>query len=88
MTADELLHHSRMEWSVETMHWLLDVHFQEDSCRAEDKKVQQNLNISRKFAINMIILFKSGTDSKKPMSNIMFDCMLDFQTLLQIIDRN
>lgn len=34
----ELLHHARMEWSVETMHWLLDVHFEEDWCRVEDKK--------------------------------------------------
>ena len=34
----ELLHHTRMERSVETMHWLLDVHFEEDWCRVEDKK--------------------------------------------------
>ena len=27
LTAEELLHHARMEWQVETMHWLLDVHF-------------------------------------------------------------
>jgi hypothetical protein len=29
LTAPELLHHARMEWAVETMHWLLDVHFEE-----------------------------------------------------------
>lgn len=88
MTAEDLLHHARMEWSVEAMHWLLDVHFEEDWCRVEDKNIQQNLNIFRKCAINLIKLFKSETQSKKPMSNIMFDCLLDFQTLLQIVDRN
>lgn len=88
MTAEDLLHHARMEWSVEAMHWLLDVHFEEDWCRAEDKNIQQNLNIFRKCAINLIKLFKSETQSKKPMSNIMLDCLLDSQTLLQIVDRN
>lgn len=80
MTAEDLLHHARMEWSVEAMHWLLDVHFEEDWCRAEDKNIQQNLNIFRKCAINLIKLFKSETQSKKPISNIMLDCLLDFQT--------
>lgn len=88
MSAEELLHHARMEWSVEAMHWLLDVHFEEDWCRAEDKNIQQNLNIFRKCAINLIKLFKAETQSKRPMSNIMFDCLLDLQALLQIVDRN
>lgn len=88
MTAEELLHHARMEWSVEAMHWLLDVHFEEDWCRAEDKNIQQNLNIFRKCAINLIKLFKAATQSKRPMSNIMFDCLLDLQALLQIVDKN
>jgi len=37
-----------MEWSVESMHWLLDVHFEEDWCRVESKDVQQSLNMFRK----------------------------------------
>lgn len=57
-------------------------------CRVQDKNVQLNLNIARKCAINLIKLFKSETDSKKPMSNIMFDCLLDERDLLQIVDRN
>ena len=44
LTAQELLKQARLEWSVETMHWLLDVHFHEDFCRIEDRNVQQNLN--------------------------------------------
>ena len=54
LTAEELLRHARLEWSVETMHWLLDVHFDEDLCRVENRNVQQNLNIVRKIALNTI----------------------------------
>lgn len=86
LTPEELLHHARMEWSVETMHWLLDVHFNEDKCRVQDKSLQLNLNISRKWAINLIKLFKSETLSKKPISNIMLDCLLDVRDLLHIVD--
>jgi len=88
LTPEELLHHARMEWSVETMHWLLDVHFNEDECRVQDKNIQQNLNIARKCAINIIKLFKSETDSKKPMSNIMLDCLLDERDLLHVVYKN
>lgn len=77
LTALELLHHARMEWTVESMHWLLDVHFGEDFCRIEDKTVQQNLNILRKFALSIIKTFKQKNSSKRPLSHIMFNCLLD-----------
>jgi predicted transposase YbfD/YdcC len=32
LTSLELLHHARMEWAVESMHWILDVHYSEDFC--------------------------------------------------------
>lgn len=85
LTAKELLHHARMEWAVESMHWLLDVHFEEDWCRVEDRTVQQNLNVFRKSAINLIKLFKSNTLSKKPISQIMLDCLLNPNDILRVI---
>jgi predicted transposase YbfD/YdcC len=88
LTAEELLHHARMEWSVETMHWLLDVHFAEDFCRVEDENVQQNLNILRKFVLNCIKLFKENTESKRPVSKIMFDCLLDPVAVLPLLRQN
>lgn len=57
LTAKELLNHAQMEWSVEAMHWLLNVHFTEDFCRVEDDYVQQNLNIIRKIVLNSVKLF-------------------------------
>lgn len=86
LTAQELLHHARMEWSVETMHWLLDVHFAEDFCRVEDSNVQQNLNMLRKFAINQIKIYKERSTSKRAISKIMFDCLLDPSNISKIIE--
>jgi len=85
LTADELLAHARMEWSVETMHWLLDVHFNEDDCRIEDKTVQQNLNIVRKIALNSIKHYKNIGGNKRPISKIMMDCILEPLFLLNIL---
>jgi predicted transposase YbfD/YdcC len=85
LTAEELLKHARLEWSVETMHWLLDVHYREDFCRVEDKDIQKNLNIVRKIALNVIKDFKNRTNSKLAISNIMFDCLLDPHMILKLL---
>jgi predicted transposase YbfD/YdcC len=85
LTAKELLNHARLEWSVETMHWLLDVHFGEDFCRIEDSNVKQNLNMVRKIAINSIKNYKMNIDSKRPVSKIMLDCLLDCDNLFPIL---
>jgi len=86
LTAQELLKHARLEWSVEVMHWLLDVHFGEDFCRVEDEDVQQCLNIIRKIVLNCIKNFKEKTNSKKPLSKIMFSCLLDCDALIPILE--
>jgi len=88
LTAEELLRHARAEWTVETMHWLLDVHFGEDFCRVEDENIQQNLNILRKIVINCIKLFKLNTEIKRPISKIMLDCMLDQNVILNVLGQN
>lgn len=88
LSPKELLHHARMEWTVETMHWMLDVHFEEDWCRVEDINIQQNLNILRKAAINLIKLFKSRSETKRAISKIMFECLLEPKTILRVLGQN
>lgn len=88
LSAEELLRHVRLEWSVETMHWLLDVHFREDYCRVEDENIQQSLNIIRKIALNCIKTFKKKTGSKRAISKIMFGCFLEPDELLPILTMN
>lgn len=74
-----------MEWSVETMHWLLDVHFGEDFCRVEDRDIQENLNMLRKLAISIIRQYKEGTGSKRAVSKIMLDCLLHPYFILKLL---
>ena len=88
MTAEELLFNARKEWSVETMHWLLDVNFDEYFCRVEDKNLQQNLNMLRKLALNIIKQYKVDIKSKRAISKIMLDCLLDCTSLLKVINEN
>ena len=85
LTAAQLLHHARMEWTVETMHWFLDVHFGEDFCRVEDENVQQNLNTARKIVLNGLKTYKLQTGSKKTVSQIALDCLLDPQHITDIV---
>ena len=85
LTADELLKHAPLEWSAETMHWFLDVHFCEDFCRIEDKDVQQNLNIIRKIVLNIIKLQKDKIKLKRPISKIFLDCLIEPVNLLTIL---
>ena len=88
LTAKELLKHARTEWSVESMHWLLDVHFCEDFCRVEDENVQQNLNMARKIVLNSIKLYKEKSGDKRPISKVMLDCLLDPLFLLVVLGIN
>jgi predicted transposase YbfD/YdcC len=77
LTAEELLRHARLEWSVETMHWLLDVHFREDFCRAIEQRTQENLNIIRKIVLNALRSYKNSNNSKAAFSPLMLDCLID-----------
>ena len=75
----------RLEWSVEVMHWLLDVHFGEDSCRVQDQNIQDNLNMARKIALNCIKIYKEKNGIKRTISKIMFDCLLECNEILSVM---
>jgi len=85
LTAEELLRHARLEWSVESMHGLLDAHFGEDFCRVEDECAQQALNVARKIALNCVKTHKQKTGSKLPLSRTMFGCLLDCRKLVHVL---
>ncbi len=44
----------RGHWSVESMHWHLDVTFREDANHTIDKTAAQNLNIIRKWSLSIL----------------------------------
>jgi len=66
-----LLRHARLEWGVEAMHWLLDVHFDEDKTRVWDMDVQKSLNHLRKIALNLAKQFKQRLGLKTSISGIL-----------------
>ena len=58
----------RKHWSVEVMHWHLDVTFREDANQTIDKFAAQNMNIIRKFCLSilkMVEIFKPKLSMKK-----------------------
>ena len=86
LCANDFLKYVRAEWAVESMHWLLDVHFDEDHTRAFNDNTQKNLDIIRKIALNLISDFKRETDSKKPVSGVMRSCLFDVEFLENFIN--
>ena len=44
----------RGHWSIESMHWYLDVTFREDANTTIDKLAAQNLNIIRKWSLSIL----------------------------------
>ena len=58
----------RGHWSIESMHWHLDVTFREDANTTLDKQEAQNQNIIRKWSLSilkMVELLKPGLSMKK-----------------------
>ena len=55
----------RGHWMVESYHWHLDVAFREDENRTIEKQAAFNLNIIRKWALNILKLLEVST---KPMT--------------------
>ena len=58
----------RGHWSVESMHWHLDVTFREDANHTLDRLAAQNLNIIRKWCLSILKvleLFRPNLSMKK-----------------------
>lgn len=54
LSAESLLELTRGHWSVESMHWVLDVVFKEDAARILDRRAAQNFNTLRKTVLSML----------------------------------
>ncbi len=85
LTAEELLHHARLEWQVEAMHWLLDVHFQEDKTKVRDMELQKNLNLIRKIALNFVKQYQASLSKHLAVSKILRKNLFDINHLIGFI---
>jgi predicted transposase YbfD/YdcC len=86
LSAKDLLKHARLEWGVEAMHWLLDVHFNEDKTYVWDMNVQKTLNLLRKIVINLAREYKAKTGSKEPMSGVLKKNLFDLNNLVAFLN--
>jgi predicted transposase YbfD/YdcC len=87
LSPKTLLNHARLEWGVESMHWLLDVHFAEDKTRVWDMNVQKILNTTRKITLNMVRMFKSANCSQRtPLTSVMKQNLFDLDLFASFLD--
>lgn len=55
----------RGHWSIESMHWHLDVTFKEDGNTTIDKRAAQNQNIIRKWCLSILKMAELSTRNKR-----------------------
>ncbi|MBQ6780722.1 MAG: ISAs1 family transposase [Treponema sp.] len=75
----------RKHWSVEVMHWHLDVTFREDANQTIEKKSAQNLNIVHKFCLSIlktVELFRTKLSARKKRFVISMSAEQHLETVL------
>ena len=82
-TAEQLLAYTRKHWEIESMHHILDVTYDEDNCRLQNKRGQENLNIFRKMGVS--IHKKYLKNKKKSIRSNMFNCLIDDKYLMEVL---
>ena len=84
-SAKEFLNIVRKHWQIESMHWQLDVVFNEDACRVMSENGQKSLNMFRKIALAIHKNYKEQTKHKKSIKKFMFSCLLNDKKFLDVI---
>lgn len=87
LSPSELLTVTRNEWAVESMHWQLDVIFNEDRTTLAEKNAQKTLNILRKTVLNVVRTYRDRFEQKRNMVDIMRNCLFDEDFLLVLLAR-
>ncbi len=82
--AKEIMQAKRAHWGVEnSLHWVLDMAFREDECRARKDNSAENFNIVRQIALNIL---KSEKTMKDSLVNKQFACLLNDKYLDRALD--
>ena len=84
-SAEKLLEISREHWKIESMHWILDVVFSEDSSAVLSENSLKSLNILRKFTLMVHKKYVLSQPRKKAYKTSMFDCLLNDNRLLDVL---
>lgn len=82
MSASQLLQAKRTHWSIEnSLHWVLDVDFGEDSMRMRAGFAAENMNVMRHLALNLL---KSESSFRGSVNLKRKKCMLSPSYLLKV----
>jgi predicted transposase YbfD/YdcC len=74
MSAARLLQVTRSHWSIENqLHWVLDVHFDEDGNRARKDNASENLAILRRLALNILRSHPDHTSIRRKIKRAGWD---------------
>lgn len=83
MTAQDFLHAVRSHWGIEnTLHWVLDVTFGEDRCRAKTRNADQNLALLRRLTYNLLL---TNRDPKRSIRLHRMRCALDQKYMMDVL---
>ena len=83
--AKQLMMLAREHWKIESMHWILDVTFSEDSCHFLTENAHKSMNILRKFALAVHKNFLAAHNKKSSIKANMLSALLDPNLLLAIL---
>ena len=74
MSAKRLLQVTRSHWTIENqLHWVLDVHFDEDGNRARKDNAPENLAILRRLALNILRAHPDPTPLRRKIKRAGWD---------------
>ena len=82
LSAEVLLGASRSHWGVESMHWMLDVGFNEDGNRTRKGYVAENLAVMKQLTLNIL---KQDKKTKLSINNKRFRACNDLDYLNQLM---
>jgi predicted transposase YbfD/YdcC len=74
----------RSHWSIESMHWVLDVNFREDDSRTRERTLGNNLSWLRRFAITLL----KRHPANDSLIGKMKSCMISTAFLTEVLALN
>ena len=82
LSAEAILHASRSHWGVESMHWILDVGFNEDANRTRKGHAAENLAVMRQLTLNVL---RQDKETKLSINNKRFKACNDLDYLNKLV---
>lgn len=73
-----------MHWSIESMHWVLDVNFREDDSRTRERTLGNNLSWLRRFAITLL----KRHPAEDSLRGKMISCMISTAFMTEVLCLN